>query len=102
MACLTSMIEPLRASNEIAGQDAFGWIIVSENGRRVEASAQVGFDPDLALKDCDKLDQLHLLSGPSSRVVHASVSNAKLRKLAAHGMTMGAVSGGVFPLARAG
>lgn len=102
MACLTSMIEPLRASNEIAGQDAFGWIIVSENGRRVEASAQVGFDPDLALKDCDKLDQLHLLSGPSSRVVHASVSDAKLRKLAAHGMTMGAVSGGVFPLARAG
>jgi transcriptional regulator GlxA family with amidase domain len=102
MACLTSMIEPLRAANEIAGVDAFGWTLVSEDGGRIEASAKVWFEPDLSLGQCENLNQLFLLSGPATPFVHASASEAKLRKLARHGMTMGAVSGGVFPLARAG
>ena len=102
MACLTSMIEPLRAANEIAGQEAFAWSIVSEDGERVQASAQVWFEPDTALDQTDALDQLFLLSGPSSRFAKPTSSDGKLRKLARHGMTMGAVSGGIFPLARAG
>jgi len=67
MACLTSMIEPLRAANEIAGKDAFAWVLVSEDGHKVQASANVAFEPDLALADCDNLEQLFLLSGPSPR-----------------------------------
>lgn len=102
MACLTSMIEPLRAANEIAGQEAFGWTLVSETGARVEASAKVWFDPDTSLDQVGKLDQLFLLSGPSSRFEQEVSSDGKLRKLARHGMTLGAVSGGIFPLARAG
>ncbi len=102
MACLTSMIEPLRAANEIAGRDMFGWSLVSEDGARVEASAKVWFEPDIALDRCDDLDQLFVLSGPSSKFANASSSEGKLRKLARHGVTMGAVSGGIFPLARAG
>ena len=102
MACLTSMIEPLRAANEIAGKDAFRWKLVSEAGDRVEASAIVGFDPDFSLDDCDDLDLLFLLSGPSSRFDNPSASEGKLRKLVRHGTDVGAVSGGVFPLARAG
>lgn len=102
MACLTSMIEPLRAANEISGEDAFGWTLVSETGDRVQASAEVWFHPDHALDDCDDLDQLFLLSGPSSQFKDPKKSNGILRKLARHGMTMGAVSGGIFPLARAG
>jgi len=102
MACLTSMIEPLRAANEISGQDAFGWRLVSEDGARVQASAAVWFDPDCALDDCEGLDQLFVLSGPSSKFATPTRSDGILRKLARHGMTLGAVSGGVFPLARAG
>lgn len=102
MACLTSMIEPLRAANEIAGITAFAWTIVSEDGERVEASAKVWFEPSQALDACDGLDQLFLLSGPSSCFSRPQTSDGKLRKLARHGVTMGAVSGGVFPLARAG
>jgi transcriptional regulator GlxA family with amidase domain len=49
MACLTSMIEPLRAANEIAGQEAFGWKLVSEHGGRVMSSAKVAFEADVAL-----------------------------------------------------
>lgn len=102
MACLTSMIEPLRAANEITGKDAFGWKLYSEGGQRVEASAHVWFEPDLALEDCEAVDQLFLLSGPSSRFERPAPSEGKLRKLARHGVTMGAISGGVFPLARSG
>ena len=58
MACLTSMIEPLRAANEIAGSDTFSWKLVSENGARVEASAKVWFEPELSLDGCAGLDQL--------------------------------------------
>lgn len=102
MACLTSMIEPLRAANEISGKYTFSWKLVSENGARVEASAKVWFEPNLRLEDCEKLDLLFLLSGPSSSFENPSTSDGRLRKFARHGLTMGAVSGGVFPLARAG
>ena len=102
MSCLTSMIEPLRVANEISNQDVFSWKLISENGGRVEASANVSFDPDLALADADGLDLMFVLSGPSTPFENAQASEGKLRKLARHGMTMGAISGGVFPLARAG
>lgn len=102
MACLTSMIEPLRAANEITGKSAFGWQVLSEDGQRVEASAHVWFEPDLALDACERIDQLFLLSGPTSRFERAGPSEGRLRKLARHGVTLGAISGGVFPLARAG
>ncbi len=102
MACLTSMIEPLRAANEIAGKDAFGWKIVSEDGKRVMASANVWFEPDLRLDECTEQDQIFLLSGPSSKFENSVRSDGVLRKLARHGAVIGAVSGGIFPLARSG
>tara|TARA_R110002051_G_scaffold25371_3_gene61920 strand:- start:12161 stop:13165 length:1005 start_codon:yes stop_codon:yes gene_type:complete len=102
MACLTSMIEPLRAANEIFGGTAFGWKLLSEDGARVQASANVWFDPDLALRECEGLDHVFLLSGPSSKFNNPTKSNGVLRKLARHGVSLGAISGGVFPLARTG
>ena len=102
MACLTSMIEPLRAANEIVGRDVFAWTLISEDGHRVEASARVAFDPNVALADVEKIDQIYLLSDPSSQFRNPQSSNGKLRKLARHGTAIGAISGGVFPLARAG
>ncbi len=102
MSCLTSMIEPLRAANEISGQVHFAWQILSEDGKRVESSAMVGFDPDLALADCAGLNRLFLLSSPVSRFTDPRASDGHLRRLARHGLRLGAVSGGVFPLARSG
>ncbi|MCO4847322.1 MAG: GlxA family transcriptional regulator [Yoonia sp.] len=102
MSCLTSMIEPLRAANEITGREAFAWTLISEGGTKVTASANVAFDPDIALDAADDVDQLFLLSAPSSTFENAHTADGKLRKLARHGVVMGAVSGGVFPLARAG
>ena len=53
MSCLTSAIEPLRAANEIVGTEAFSWVLISEQGSRVNSSARVGFDPDQALADTE-------------------------------------------------
>ena len=102
MACLTSMIEPLRAANEITGTEAFAWSLISETGARITSSARVSFDPDHGLSDDLQVDQIFLLSGPSSRFENAASADGKLRKMARHGTTVGAVSGGIFPLARAG
>jgi len=102
MACLTSMIEPLRAANEIAGEDRFDWQLISESGARVPASAGVYFDPDVTLADADNLDFMFCLSSPMARFEHEKKSTGILRQLARHGTRMGAVSGGVFPLARSG
>lgn len=102
MSCLTSMIEPLRAANEIADCTAFTWKIITETGERVRSSAQVGFDPDLALGAAQDVDYLFLLGSPTSGFVDSKASEGHLRRLVRHGVAIGGVSGGVFPLARTG
>ncbi|WP_240607801.1 GlxA family transcriptional regulator [Pararhodobacter oceanensis] len=102
MACLTSAIEPLRAANEIAGQQAFAWTLYSETGARVRSSAEVWFDPDAPLSEAQGLDYLFLLSGPLATFEAPKAANGQLRRLSRHGLKMGGVSGGVFPLARSG
>ncbi|MDA7424891.1 GlxA family transcriptional regulator [Thalassococcus lentus] len=100
MACLTSMIEPLRAANEISDTKAFEWVLISETLDRVDASALVAFEPGKTLDQIRDLDLLILLSGPNAQFKSDS-SAAKLRSLQRHGTAVGAVSGGVFPLVRA-
>lgn len=102
MACLTSAIEPLRAANEIAGKETFRWRVLSETGEGVNASANVVFQPDGSLSDAEDLDVLFLMSSPQGKFEDPKSSNGKLRHLARHGVIMGAVSGGLFPLARSG
>ena len=102
MACLTSMIEPLRAANEIAAKDMFAWQLVSEDGQRIVSSAGVAFEPDCALTPELGSDVLFLLSGPLAQPENPAHANAVLRTLDRHGTIMGGISGGVFPLVRAG
>jgi len=102
MSCLTSMIEPLRAANEIGERQAFAWRIFSETGERVTSSAQVVFDPDGTLSDATEIDYLFLLSSPTANFTDRKAAEGQLRRLARHGVAVGGVSGGVFPLARSG
>ena len=102
MACLTSMIEPLRAANEISGQNAFAWSLVSENMEKKHSSAGISFDPDLALSDLTRPDYLFLLGPPKGQFSNPKIGFGALRALARHGSILGGVSGGVFPLVRSG
>lgn len=102
MACLTSAIEPLRAANEITGRRAFSWAVLSEDRARVASSAEVVFEPDLALSEARDLDYLFFLSSPTGRFRAPRAAGAGLRWLARQGVRLGGFSGGIFPLARAG
>jgi AraC family transcriptional regulator, glycine betaine-responsive activator len=102
MACLTSAIEPLRAANEITGRRAFDWTLVAESVASVRSSAEIGFEPDVTLQELDAVDQLYLLAPPTATFADPRRSPARLRWLDRTGVTLGAFSGGIFPLARAG
>jgi AraC family transcriptional regulator, glycine betaine-responsive activator len=102
MACLTSAIEPLRAANEIVGRREFVWRLVAETQGPVRCSADIGFDPDAMLQETEGLDHLYLLAPPTAEFACPRRSPARLRWLDRAGVTLGAFSGGIFPLARAG
>ncbi|WP_430466028.1 GlxA family transcriptional regulator [Tabrizicola sp.] len=102
MACLTSAIEPLRAANEIMGRREFSWRLVAETRAPVRSSAEVRFEPDVTLAEVEGLDQLYLISPPTAEFADPRHSPARLRWLERTGLTLGAFSGGIFPLARAG
>ena len=102
MACLTSAIEPLRAANEITGRREFVWTLVAETSAPVRSSAEIGFDPDVTLQELEGVDQLYLISPPTAEFGDPRRSPARLRWLDRTGVTLGAFSGGIFPLARAG
>lgn len=102
MACLTSAIEPLRAANEIGEKTIFHWKLLSEDGNAVRSSAGVVFQPDTGLEQAEDIDVLIVLAGPKSAPTNPGRTYGRLRYLARHGTPLGAVSGGVFPLARSG
>jgi transcriptional regulator GlxA family with amidase domain len=102
MACLTSAIEPLRAANEITGKREFDWKLVAETKAPVRSSAEIGFEPDVTLQEVEGLDQVYLISPPTAVFADPRRSPARLRWLDRTGVTLGAFSGGIFPLARAG
>lgn len=102
MACLTSVIEPLRAANEIAGQEAFCWSLVTEDGGKVRSSANVRFEAERDLSDCQSIDILFLLSSPTSKFQNPTQGDGALRMLARYGTILGGISAGVFPLVRSG
>ena len=102
MSCLTSAIEPLRVANEISAAPVFDWCLVSEQGAPVRSSARVGFDTDVALPALDSVDYLLVLGAPDSQFANASAAFGRMRHLSRHGTRLGAISGGVFPLARSG
>ena len=102
MACLTSAIEPLRAANEITGRKEFHWTLIGEDAEPVRSSAEVRFDPDMALTDVKTLDYLMLLATPTSTFANPRRGFAQLRWLERSGVVLGGFSGGIFPLARAG
>ncbi|WP_264214029.1 GlxA family transcriptional regulator [Leisingera thetidis] len=102
MACLTAAVEPLRAANEIAGHQVFTWSLVTESGAQAAASAGMHFSAASSLADAEGIDCLFLLSGPEAEFEDPVSSPGRLRYLARHGVALGGVSGGVFPLASSG
>jgi transcriptional regulator GlxA family with amidase domain len=84
------------------GRREFEWRLVAETRAPVRSSAEVRFEPDVTLADLAGVDHLYLISPPTAEFVDPRQSPARLRWLERTGLTLGAFSGGIFPLARAG
>ena len=102
MACLTSCIEPLRAANEIAGADVFRWRVLGEGAEPIPSSAGVTFAPDGTLAEATDVDLMLFTSSPKGQFENRAHANAALQRLSRSGTRLGAISGGVFALARTG
>ena len=102
MACLTSLIEPLRVANEICERTIFTWFMLSEAGEKRCSSAGLTFEVDHALCVGTQMDILFVLSSPLARFADEKGAHAILRRAERHGTVLGGISGGIFPLARAG
>lgn len=102
MACLTSCIEPLRAANEISGTETFRWTVVAEGDAPIPSSAGVTFAPNAKLSEVERLDYLFFAASPDGRFEDPSRANAALQRILRNKGTLGAISGGAFPLARTG
>ena len=102
MITFAAAIEPLRAANELRGSDRHVWTLYSEDGETVRSSSGVSVIPDAAFDEAADLDALFVLGGRTRKFKNAGHVHGTLRTLARHGLSLGAISGGVFVLADAG
>lgn len=101
-AALTSLIEPLKAANDVAGQAHFEWVFLSETGGSVESTARMRVQADAALSFDSSLTHLFLLGPTDGGFDNPKHSASMLRRINRNGTILGAISGGIFPLAATG
>jgi len=102
MIAFAAAIEPLRLANRVTETDIYQTRIYSADGRPTVASNGVAISVDGDFDDCGQLDAVFVCSGLNiKKYVDKPILN-KLRRMASHGMEMGAVCTGAYVLARAG
>lgn len=102
MMAFSSVIEPLRAANILAGRPCYRWIVVGANPGAVEASNGVVVTPHHCARDNPRADRIVVCSGGDADHVRADEAVRWIRKSLRGGAEIGAVADGAFFLARAG
>jgi transcriptional regulator GlxA family with amidase domain len=102
MMSYASVIEPFRAANRLSGRGLYGWRHFSVDGAPARASNGVEINVDGPLGGTDDLDLLFVCAGGNPAAFRNPGAFARLRSLAARGTVIVGVSGGAFPMARAG
>jgi len=98
---LASAIEPLRAANRIAGRGIYAWQLLSAEATGVCTSCGVALQT-LPIDDHSPPDRLFVVASLNTDTLHDARVTRYLQRLAARGVTLGALSTGTFVLARAG
>ncbi len=102
MMAFSSVIEPLRAANILAGRPFYRWITVGLSGEKVEASSGVAIEPAYSVHDAPMVDRIVVCSGGDADRLVADRAVAWIRKNLLGGAQVGAVADAAFFLARAG
>lgn len=98
----SSSVEPFRAANELLGRIRYRWRLFTEDGGTVRSSSNISVTPDGSLDELTGIDIMIIVGAPEFQPKNEGQLFAKLRFLASRGVKLGAISGGVFLLARAG
>jgi transcriptional regulator GlxA family with amidase domain len=102
MIAFASALEPLRLANRVAGTDVFAWRVYSADGLPVTASNGVSVAADAAYADLQTASEILVCGGIDIQKADHGHLIARLRKLAAQGVALGAVCTGPYILAKAG
>ena len=102
IATLSTALEPLRIANDILQRRSFQWSLLSEDGAPVRSSCGLAVAPDADLECFADLDLLFVVGGVSLATQPCLKLQQLLRQAARRGVALGAISGGVFLLARSG
>jgi AraC family carnitine catabolism transcriptional activator len=94
--------EALRIANQNAGLTLYDWRFVSANGGPLRAGNGMSIEATLPLAIAPQPDCLIVCSGNEPMQHLSKVLLSGLRRLAAHGVMLGALDTGVFALAAAG
>jgi transcriptional regulator GlxA family with amidase domain len=98
-----SVVEPLRAANQLSGTPIYRWWHATPGNTPAVASCGIAVSPDFTVgADAEDLDLLLVCAGGNPATFKDRTTLAWLRKLARQGITIGGVSGGPFVMARAG
>lgn len=102
MIAFASALEPLRLANRVAGQEIFRWRLYSADGGPVGASNGVAIAVDGSYADIGQVRDVIVCAGVDVQKIDHGALVARLRKLAAQGVAIGAVCTGPYVLAAAG
>lgn len=104
LMAMTSALEPFRIANRIVERTLYQITLYSLDGQGVDSSAGITITPDASFRDARNLDVVVVTSGlietNAPEIIRPLV--ATLRRLASHGVTIGAVCTGTRLLAKAG
>ena len=99
---LISVIEPLKDANRMDKHQRYSWHILSEDGEPCLASNGMKVQVEGGLDALQKRDTLIVLGGDNFQNTATLRVMAWLRRQARNGLHLGAISGAVFALAKAG
>ena len=102
MMAFSSVIEPLRSANVIAGRPLYDWINVSPAGPVIEVSNGLRMAADYSADNAPSVDRLIVVAGPTLDAVERGAAVSWIRRESRRGSLIGGVSEGSFVLAEAG
>ncbi|MGA1834009.1 GlxA family transcriptional regulator [Rhizobium wenxiniae] len=99
---LSSVIEPLRAANRIAGRNLYRWTIYSPDGRSVETTSGIPAPVSGAFRPGRETDPLFVLASYNWKSAATRELKFLLSRTARHRTLIAGIESGAFILAEAG
>ena len=102
LMAFTSVLEPLRAANQLSGKPLYRWLMLTQDGTSATPSTGLKIEADGSIAQKRTFDRVVVCTGGAAHLFDEAAAFAWLRRLARSGVALGAVADGSFLLARAG